>query len=300
MTENKENKFVRYSDFDFVQCSQYKEFNYEQSEVAEIELTDIQKRLYFLMVNSELTRDSNESLYHWCTRLGLSKSTAFGIFSKNNQTMHTSVSKKIANSTGSNFEWVQYGRGEPFEKLQKSESPSKTYDPSDDYHNEEEERSYVNRKDFISSDGMSIYYLKEAVRIQKELDISARLPQDDMQTSNMFLNLYNYLVGENSRRLRFPIETAFIIVKKALKNKSQVTNNRMAQLIFRIAQALSYEIESFSQSNSSQDISPCNAYHIDDVRRFVYLNWDNSDFQNYVINRLIEETLIYYENIINS
>ena len=150
MTENKENKFVRYSDFDFVQCSQYKEFNYEQSEVAEIELTDIQKRLYFLMVNSELTRDSNESLYHWCTRLGLSKSTAFGIFSKNNQTMHTSVSKKIANSTGSNFEWVQYGRGEPFEKLQKSESPSKTYDPSDDYHNEEEERSYVNRKDFIN------------------------------------------------------------------------------------------------------------------------------------------------------
>lgn len=298
MIEKQENKSVRYFDFDFVLCSQFKEFNCEQGEDVKNKLTDIQQRLYFLMVNGDLIRDPNESLYHWSARVGLSKSTAFGIFSKNNQTMHTSVSKKIASATGANAEWVQYGRGEPFEKVQELESASIPDNAFYEY-DEREERSYVNRKDYISRDGLSSYYLKEAVRIQKELDISARLPQDDMQNSTMFLGLYNYLVGEDARRLRYPIEIAFLIVKKALKKQSQVTNNRMAQLILRIAQLLSYEVEHFSQVNTSNDRSGCSAYDVDSIRYFIYLNWDDEEFQNHVINRLIEETLIYYENLMN-
>lgn len=108
MYENKVNLLVRYSDFNFDDCSQFKEFKCEQ------EMTDIQKRMYFLMVHSNLQRGANEALYSWAGRAGLSRSTAFGIFTKGNAAMHGSVASKIANSTGANEEWVQYGVGEPF------------------------------------------------------------------------------------------------------------------------------------------------------------------------------------------
>lgn len=117
MTENKENKFVRYSDFDFVQCSQYKEFNCEQQQdmkYVELGMSAIKHRLYFLMLHSRAQRSENESLYHWTNRLGLSKSTAFGIFSKENNSMHRSVAVKISNATGANVDWIQFGTGEAF------------------------------------------------------------------------------------------------------------------------------------------------------------------------------------------
>ena len=108
MIENKENILVRYSDFNFVECSQFKEFNYEH------EMTDIQKRMYFLMMHSVMQRGKGESLYSWTGRVGLSRSTAFGIFNKGNATMHSSVAQKIAAATGANEQWVQNGIGEPF------------------------------------------------------------------------------------------------------------------------------------------------------------------------------------------
>lgn len=114
MTDIKDNKKVLFDDFDFVQCSQYKEFNYE------LEMTNIQKRLYFLMVNSDLVRGKDETLYGWCKRIGLAKSTALGIFSKNNTKMHDSVAQKIADSTGVTKEWVKNGVGEPFNSLKNS------------------------------------------------------------------------------------------------------------------------------------------------------------------------------------
>lgn len=108
MIENKEDIIVRYSEFNFAECSQFKEFNYEH------EMTDIQKRMYFLMMHSEMQRGKGESLYSWSGRVGLSRSTAFGIFNKGNATMHSSVAQKIAAATGANEQWVQNGIGEPF------------------------------------------------------------------------------------------------------------------------------------------------------------------------------------------
>lgn len=141
MTENKEDKLVRYSDFDFVQCSQYKEFNYEQRQdmkYVELGMSAIKHRLYFLMLHSRAQRSENESLYHWTNRLGLSKSTAFGIFSKENNSMHRSVAEKISNATGADVDWIQFGTGEPF-NLKDSNSlsvmdndESKLLSPADD------------------------------------------------------------------------------------------------------------------------------------------------------------------------
>ncbi|AZN69276.1 hypothetical protein DX910_14475 [Acinetobacter haemolyticus] len=108
MSDNKQYISVRYSDFNLEDCSQFKEFNYEQH------LTDIQKRMYFLMLHGEKQRGGGESLYGWAGRLGLSRSTTFGIFTKGNATMHNSVAIKIAEATGASEQWVQNGIGEPF------------------------------------------------------------------------------------------------------------------------------------------------------------------------------------------
>ena len=108
MTDINDNKVVRFSEFDIAQCSQFKEFNYEQ------EKTPIQTRLYFLMLYGYEPRGKNESLYGWAARIGLSKSTVFGIFSKGNQNMHASVAETIAKTTGANPSWIQRGVGEPF------------------------------------------------------------------------------------------------------------------------------------------------------------------------------------------
>lgn len=108
MSDIKDNKFVHFSEFDIAQCSQFKEFNYEQ------EKTPIQTRLYYLMVYGYEPRGKNESLYGWAARLGLSKSTVFGIFAKGNQNMHASVAEIIAKTTGANPIWIQKGVGEPF------------------------------------------------------------------------------------------------------------------------------------------------------------------------------------------
>ncbi len=122
MTDNKQNLIANFSDFNFDVCSQFKEFNCEH------EMTDIQKRMYFLMFNGERPRGEQESLYGWTTSLGLSRSTAFGLFSKNNKTMHTSVAEKIANTTGAYPLWVQNGVGLPFPSTntqQKHQAPDK-------------------------------------------------------------------------------------------------------------------------------------------------------------------------------
>ncbi|MFW1857878.1 hypothetical protein [Acinetobacter defluvii] len=108
MIDNKENLIANFADFNFDACSQFKEFNYEH------EMTDIQKRMYYLMLNGSRPRGSNESLYGWTTSLGLSRSTAFGFFSKNNKTMHSAVAEKIANATGAYPLWIQNGVGVPF------------------------------------------------------------------------------------------------------------------------------------------------------------------------------------------
>ena len=108
MADINKNKFVRFSQFDIAQCSQFKEFNYEQ------EKTPIQQRLYFLMLNGAQPRGVNESLYGWCIRIGLSKSTAFGIFTKGNQNMHLSVAQTIADATGADIDWIRNGTGTPF------------------------------------------------------------------------------------------------------------------------------------------------------------------------------------------
>lgn len=124
MIDKKQNKEFRNSDLNNVKFSQFKEFNCEE------ELTPIQTRMYFLMINGSMPRSVDESLYGWCGRLGLSNSTIFGIFKKNNKNMHLSVAQKIAVATGANAEWVQHGIGEPFKEvksLQKVEQSTKKY-----------------------------------------------------------------------------------------------------------------------------------------------------------------------------
>ncbi|MBK0062418.1 MULTISPECIES: hypothetical protein [unclassified Acinetobacter] len=108
MTDKKRNLDVRFSDFNFDKCSQFKEFKYEH------QITPIQKRMYFLMVHSKMPRGENESLYGWTGRIGLSRSTVFGIFNKGNSTMHNSVASKISLATGADEDWIRHGAGVPF------------------------------------------------------------------------------------------------------------------------------------------------------------------------------------------
>jgi hypothetical protein len=112
MIDRKQNNKFRNFDLGSVQTSQFKEFNYEN------ELTPIQARMYFLMANGSMPRSADESLYGWCGRIGLSNSTIFGIFKKNNKNMHLSVAQKISEATGANIEWVQKGIGEPFNETE--------------------------------------------------------------------------------------------------------------------------------------------------------------------------------------
>lgn len=109
MIDNKQDKGFRNFGINRVLISQFKEFNCEE------ELTPIQTRMYFLMINGSMPRSVDESLYGWCGRLGLSNSTIFGIFKKNNKNMHLSVANKISKATGANIDWIQKGIGEPFE-----------------------------------------------------------------------------------------------------------------------------------------------------------------------------------------
>ena len=85
MIDKKQNKEFRNFDFGTVHTSQFKEFNCED------ELTPIQARMYFLMINSSMPRSPDESLYGWCGLIGLSNSTIFGIFKKNNKNMHWKI-----------------------------------------------------------------------------------------------------------------------------------------------------------------------------------------------------------------
>lgn len=108
MLDKKEFNFLRICENYEHYFSQFKEFNCED------DLTPIVQRMYYLMVEGNLPRGENESLYGWCGRLGLSNSTIFGIFKKHNKYMHLSVADKISQATGANIEWIQHGTGQPF------------------------------------------------------------------------------------------------------------------------------------------------------------------------------------------
>lgn len=119
MIDNNEVSLLRNFDFNCAEFSQFKEFNCEE------ELTPIQSRMYFLMLNGLMPRGIGESLYGWCGRLGLSNSTIFGIFKKNNKNMHLSVAEKIAKATGANALWIQIGEGNPFSDINETVQTSK-------------------------------------------------------------------------------------------------------------------------------------------------------------------------------
>lgn len=111
MTDKKEVNIVRNYTFNPELYSQFSDFNYEQ------ERTPIQERLYFLMLHGKLIRGQHEKLYSWADRIGLSKSTTFGLLKKGNLSMHQSVAQKISESTGANVDWVQNGIGQPFDNI---------------------------------------------------------------------------------------------------------------------------------------------------------------------------------------
>lgn len=302
MINKKQNKEFRNFDFGTVHTSQFKEFNCED------ELTPIQARMYFLMINSSMPRSPDESLYGWCGRIGLSNSTIFGIFKKNNKNMHLSVAQKISEATGANIDWVQKGIGEPFEqqetKLLEEIKPLDTV--SRDHHDDGVEIGKLTKKnDYINSEGMSLHYLREAVRIHRDICSSARSSErGEFENGEMFLHIYEYLVGKTENRLRYPIEIAFVIVEKALKNisddKTRLSNRWMAMIISSVAESLPHKISVFSNRFSSYDNRSHHFYmDIHETRNFIRNEWSDELFQYEVINNLIEETLNYYEYLTN-
>lgn len=125
MIDNEDINVVRYSDFNCVHCSQFKEINCEQV------LTPIQSRLYYLMIFGKQPRVEDESLYGWTNRLGIPKSTTYGLFTKGNQNMHLSLANKLAEATGANTDWIQKGIGEPFVEVVEPQEITKKNDQPD-------------------------------------------------------------------------------------------------------------------------------------------------------------------------
>jgi len=302
MIDNEDNKVVRYSDFNNVHCSQFKEFNCEQ------ELTPIQSRLYYLMIFGKQPRAENESLYGWTNRLGLPKSTTYGLFTKRNQNMHLSLATKLAEATGANIDWIQKGIGEPFEqqttKLLEEIKPLDTV--SQDHNDDRVEIGKLTKKnDYINSEGMSLHYLRETVRIHRDICSSARSSErGEFENGEMFLHIYEYLVGKTENRLRYPIEIAFVIVEKALKkisdDKTKLSNRWMAMIISSVAESLPHKISVFSNRFSSYGNKSHHFYmDIHETRNFIRNEWSDELFQYEVINNLIEETLNYYEYLTN-
>lgn len=302
MIDKKQNNKFRNFDLGSVQTSQFKEFNCEN------ELTPIQVRMYFLMANGSMPRSADESLYGWCGRIGLSNSTIFGIFKKNNKNMHLSVAQKISEATGANIEWVQKGIGEPFEqqatKLLEEIKPLDTV--SQDHNDDGVEIGKLTKKnDYINSEGMSLHYLREAVRIHRDICSSARSSErGEFENGEMFLHIYEYLVGKTENRLRYPIEIAFVIVEKALKkisdDKTKLSNRWMAMIISSVAESLPHKISVFSNRFSSYGNRSHHFYmDIHETRNFIRNEWSDELFQYEVINNLIEEILNYYEYLTN-
>lgn len=302
MVDKTQNKEFRNFDFGTVHTSQFKEFNYED------ELTPIQARMYFLMINSSMPRSPDESLYGWCGRIGLSNSTIFGIFKKNNKNMHLSVAQKISEATGANIDWVQKGIGEPFEQQEtKALEGIKPLDTASQDNNDDriEIRNLTKKKDYINSDGMSLFYLRETVRIHKDISGSARPSErGEFENGEMFLHIYEYLVGETENKLRYPIDIAFVIVEKALKKISDdnvsLSNRWMAMIIANVAELLPHKLSVFTDRFLSYSSRRHIFYtDIQETRNFIRNEWSDELFQYEVINYLIEETRNYYEYLTN-
>ena len=132
MVDNNKNIYLRNLGVNYEDISQFKEFNCEE------ELTEIQARMYYLMTHGSFLRGAKEKLYGWCSRIGLSNSTTFGIFKKNNKTMHAAVADKIAGVTGAYPAWVQHGIGKPFSELQDEKNKLEIHDVKEAFNNKME------------------------------------------------------------------------------------------------------------------------------------------------------------------
>ncbi|HCA5335478.1 TPA: hypothetical protein MW296_000116 [Acinetobacter baumannii] len=220
MADIKDNKFVRFLEFDIAQCSQFKEFNYEQ------EKTPIQQRLYFLMLNGKKPRGVKESLYGWCARIGLSKSTAFGIFSKGNQNMHMSVAQTISEATGADVDWIRNGTGVPFPVYAMDEIINKQI---------EEATSQILENNFDPEfDGLDTQLLQQAFdTLDKALKVTKRSMSVEAK-AKFVVSLYDNLSEPGNAKIELLQECIETIEQALLDTRRTMSSSSKSELILII------------------------------------------------------------------
>lgn len=219
MIDKKQNIEFRNFDFGTVQTSQFKEFNYED------ELTPIQARMYFLMINSSMPRSPDESLYGWCGRIGLSNSTIFGIFKKNNKNMHLSVAQKISEATGANIDWVQKGVGEPFGNDEVKDSV--TAQSPVDYEYQSNTTHYATRVEAPKAQlksavpvSLNKYLLTQSIETaEKALEIAKGTMTPENKAEFISTLYFNQNICDNDEKL---FKACVTLIEKALKETRRI------------------------------------------------------------------------------
>lgn len=207
MVDNNDINILRNSNFNCAEFSQFKEFNCEE------DLTPIQSRMYFLMLNGLMPRGISESLYGWCGRLGLSNSTVFGIFKKNNKNMHLSVAEKIAKATGANVEWLQHGTGEPI----------KTWTSEDILQRQIDEAFEQDEPNLVSELDTSL--LKQAFdTLEQALETTGRVMQPK-GVSRFVATVYASL-KEDEEMDTVVLQDCILTVEEALKAKRRTMSSK--------------------------------------------------------------------------
>lgn len=188
MIDNKSFKLVRYSDYNYEDCTQFKEFNYEQ------ELTPIQSRLYYLMVFGKQPRMQSESLYGWGNRIELPKSTTYGIFTKGNQNMHLAVAEKIAEATGANALWIKDGIGEAFtlsENLEQPIASTQSVQPTD-------KPATIQKKGLTLSTSINLEKLQEVFETTEEILRTQNRTMPALARGEFTVMLYKMFIDETA------------------------------------------------------------------------------------------------------
>ncbi|MFD2012987.1 hypothetical protein ACFSHO_03595 [Acinetobacter vivianii] len=182
-------------------------------------MTPIQKRMYFLQVHSKMPRGEKESLYSWTGRVGLSRSTAFGIFNKGNGTMHNSVASKIATATGADEIWIQNGVGEPY---------------SASIANVSAESSQDNK---IESEGLTITTAIDKAKLQQAFETTEQALHDQHKSmkpdakAEFIVMLYTALTDSHTQNFDKLLNTAIYLVENELSSQRRTMSQDKKTLL---------------------------------------------------------------------
>lgn len=275
----------------------------------------------------------DERPYPWAEKIGINRSAFQSARTRGKKPLPKTV-KVWAEKIGCDYDWLNNGDGVAFPIYdydqiinrqidQALDSLEESYEPEnmEEYLNEHpdvieqvnpkvvrrddeaEKRKFANRKEYISSDGMSLYYLQEAVRVYRDISRSARSSErSEFENGYLYLNIYEYLIGRIEGKLCYPVEIAFTIVENALKklpeDKKRLSNKDMATIIFNVSVAVPYKVLSFLEKFCSKQDKQFFSFHdTGSIRAFIQKEWDEEIFQLDVLKSLEEETLQYYEHL---